>query len=196
MALRARARQLLARYLEDPAARLLHSLKLTPNAVTIMGLALNGVSAYLAAQGAFLLAGLVYLLASVLDMLDGALARLTSSSSRFGAALDSLADRLGEALLILGLLLYYLGKPHTSGVVLAFLTMVASYTVSYLRARGEGLGIAMKETGLGTRTERVAIMAIGLLSGQVLAALALVLGLSVFTSGQRFYHLWRTTRKE
>ncbi|MEK7777939.1 MAG: CDP-alcohol phosphatidyltransferase family protein, partial [Chloroflexota bacterium] len=67
----------------------------------------------------------------------------------------------------------------------------ASYMVSYLRARGEGLGIAMKETGLGTRTERVLIMAAGLLTGLVIAAMALVLALSAFTSGQRLYHLWR-----
>lgn len=199
MAARARARQLVARYFEDPCARLLRSLKLSPNAVTVLGLAVTGVAAYLAARGAFLPAGLVLLLASALDMLDGALARLTGQASRFGAALDSATDRVAEALLLLGLLLYYLGENHQVGVVLVFLVLVASYLVSYLRARGEGLGITMKETGLGTRTERVMVMVIGLLTNAaslILVALVIVLALSTFTSGQRLYHLWRSTREE
>ncbi len=199
MVLRARARQLLARYFEGPCARLLHSLKLTPNAVTVLGLAVTGGAAYLAARGVFWPAGLVLLFAGALDMLDGALARLTGRASRFGAALDSLADRVGEALLLFGLLLYYLGQDHQAGVVLVFLVMVASYLVSYLRARGEGLGITMKETGLGTRTERVVVIIIGLLTHSaslILVSLAVVLALSTFTSGQRLYHLWQGTRGE
>ncbi|MEE8443089.1 MAG: CDP-alcohol phosphatidyltransferase family protein [Dehalococcoidia bacterium] len=196
---RARARQLLARYFEEPCARLLRSLKFTPNAVTVLGLVVTGGAAYLAARGAFWPAGLVLLFAGALDMLDGALARLTGKASRFGAALDSFTDRAAEALLLLGLLLYYLGQDHQAGVVLVFLVMVASYLVSYLRARGEGLGITMKETGLGTRTERVVVIIIGLLTHSaflILVSLAVVLALSTFTSGQRLYHLWRDTRGE
>ncbi|MFH1140580.1 MAG: CDP-alcohol phosphatidyltransferase family protein [Chloroflexota bacterium] len=191
MALRARARQLLAHYFEKPSARLLHAARLTPDTVTLLGLALTGVAAYLAAQGQFLIAGLVFLAASALDMLDGSLARLTNQVTRFGAALDSVADRLGEALILLGILWFYVRTDKDAGVILAFGALVASYMVSYLRARGEGLGIAMKETGLGTRTERVVIMAAGMLTGLVIAAMALVLALSAFTAGQRLYHLWR-----
>ena len=196
MVFRARARQLLAQYFEEPWARLLHTLRLTPNAVTVLGLAVTAVAAYLAAQGAFLLAGLVLLPASAMDMLDGALARLTSQATRFGAVLDSFADRVAEALLLLGLLLFYLGEDSEAGVVLVFLVLVTSYLVSYLRARGEGLGIPMHDTGLGTRTERVILMVLGLLTGLVLVALSIVLALSLFTSGQRLFHLWRQGREE
>lgn len=194
MALRARARQLLAQYFEEPGARLLFAIHLTPNAVTLLGLALTAVAAYLAAQDTFLVAGIVYLVASALDMLDGALARLSDRATRFGAALDSVADRLGEALLLLGLLVFYVDRGNKAGVILVFLALVSSYMVSYLRARGEGLGIAMKDSGLGTRTERVVIVAAGLLTGLVTAALSLVLALSTFTAGQRLYHLWREAK--
>ncbi|MDO8751225.1 MAG: CDP-alcohol phosphatidyltransferase family protein [Dehalococcoidia bacterium] len=196
MALRARARLLLAQYFEKPSARLLHAARLTPNTVTLLGLALTGVAAYLAAQGHFIIAGVVFLVASALDMLDGALARLTNQATRFGAALDSVADRLGEASILIGIAWFYLRTDNDAGVILAFGATVASYMVSYLRARGEGLGIAMKETGLGTRTERVLIMAAGLLTGLVIAAMALVLALAAFTSGQRLYHLWRQGREK
>ncbi len=196
MALRARVRQLLAQYFEQPGARLLHAARLTPNAVTLLGLALTGVAACLAAQGNFIIAGVVFLAASALDMLDGALARLTNQATRFGAALDSAADRLGEAFILLGVAWFYVRTDNDAGAILAFGATVASYMVSYLRARGEGLGIVMKETGLGTRTERVVIMAVGLLTGLVVPAMALVLALSAFTSGQRLYHLWRQGNKK
>ncbi|MEK7777934.1 MAG: CDP-alcohol phosphatidyltransferase family protein, partial [Chloroflexota bacterium] len=118
MALRARARQLLARYFEQPSARLLHAARLTPNAVTLLGLALTCVAAYLAAQGHFIVAGLVFLAASALDMLDGALARLTNQATRFGAALDSVADRLGEASILIGIAWFYLRTDNDAGVIL------------------------------------------------------------------------------
>ena len=194
MASRTRARQLLARYFEEPGARVLHFLKLTPNGVTLLGLALTAVAAYVASQGHFAIAGVVFLVASALDMLDGALARLTDRATRFGAALDSAADRLGEASILLGIAWFYLQDDDDSAVLLAFGTLVASYMVSYLRARGEGLGIAMKDSGVGTRTERVLIVAAGLLTGLVIPAMTLVLVLSTFTVGQRLHHLWREAK--
>ena len=189
------ARRLVARYFAEPVARLLHTLKLTPNAVTILGLVTSLGAAYLAAVGLLLPAGLVLLAASALDMLDGALARLTGQESRFGALLDSASDRLAEAAVLLGILVFYLNDDSTAEVVLAFLVLVASFMVSYLRARGEGLGIR-SNVGIMTRPERVIVLAFGMVVDQVLAALAIILLLSVFTAGQRFHHLWRETRKK
>lgn len=199
LGVRTRARHLAARYFEERGARLLHALKLTPMAVTLMGLSVSAVAAYLAAIGYFLPAALVLLLAGIMDMLDGALARLTNGVSVFGAALDSFADRIAEGLLLLGLLIFFLDEDTSVGVVLVFLVFMASYMVSYLRARAEGLGINMGEVGLFTRTERVLVIVLGLLTNManlVLVALAIVLVLSVFTSGQRLYHVWRHARGE
>ena len=191
MPFRARARQLLAQYFEEPGARLLHTLKFAPNTVTLLGLVVTGAAAYLASQGTFLLAGLVFLLASVLDMLDGALARLTDGGTRFGAVLDSVADRVSEALLLFGLVIFYLDGDDEVGVVLAFLVLVTSYLVSYLRARGEALGISIQGIGLVTRTERVIVLVLGLITTLVTLALAIVLAMSAATAGQRMYHIWR-----
>ena len=194
MAARDDARRLVTRYFEEPAARFLRTLKLTPNAVTLLGLVGTAGAAYLAGAGSLLLAGIALTAASVLDMLDGALARLTDRASRFGAALDSVADRLSEAALLLGVLIFYLRGDDNVGATLAFVALVTSYTVSYIRARGEGLGITMKDSGLGTRTERVVIMIAGLVTGWVTVALAVVVALSTATSAQRMYHLWREVK--
>ena len=129
-----------------------------------------------------------------MDMLDGSLARLTGKAGPFGAALDSVVDRLSEAVLLLGLVAFYLDRSENTGVLLVFAVLVSSFTVSYLRARGEGLGITMKESGLVTRTERVLIMVLGLLTGWIMLALVLLLATSVLTAAQRLGDLWRQTR--
>ncbi|MBI4339955.1 MAG: CDP-alcohol phosphatidyltransferase family protein [Chloroflexi bacterium] len=193
--MREQARRWLARFFEEPLARLLKALHLGPNAVTLLGLAVTAAAGHLASRGQLLAAGLVFLAASAMDMLDGALARLTGKASKFGAALDSVSDRLAEAILLLGLLVLYLRSEDHWGAILAFATMVASFMVSYIRARGEGLGVAMRESGLFTRTERVIVMVAGLLTGWVTVALAIVLVASIGSAAQRMYHLWRATRE-
>ena len=190
---RAQARRVMARYFEDPAARLLHTLKLSPTMVTLIGLALNLGVAYLAAVDLLLPAGLLLLLASAVDMLDGALARLTGRESRFGALLDSVSDRLGEAAVLFGLLVLFFNDESTAGVVLVFLAMVASFMVSYLRARGEGLSIR-SDVGIITRPERMVVLIVGMLVGHLLVPLGIIVTLSTVTVGQRLHHLWRQTR--
>ena len=140
------------------------------------------------------LAGLLLLVASAMDLLDGALARLTDQASRFGAVLDSTSDRLAESVVLLGLLVLYFDDDSAVGVVLVFLVLVASFMVSYLRARGEGLGFR-SDVGLMTRPERIIVLAIGMIVSQVLVALAIIFVLSTFTAGQRFHHLWRETTR-
>ena len=194
-AIREKTRESLSRYLESPAARLLVRLKIPPNAITVAGLPVTALAAYLVSQDNLLIGGLVFLFASVMDMLDGAVARLKGAESVFGAALDSLADRLGEAIVLLGAAALFLNRDSDAGVLLAFLALVSSFSVSYLRARGEGLGVAMKESGLFTRTERVLALTIGLLTGWLVPALSVIIALSVVSLAQRVYALWKAGKR-
>ena len=190
---RAIARALLIRYLAEPSARVLLRLHLNPNAVTIMGFILSGGAAYLFATGNFRVGGALFLVGSLFDLLDGTMARLGGQASRRGALLDSVTDRLSEAAVLLGLLLYYYDKSSQAGVILVYLTMVASVLVSYVRARGEGLGVATT-VGLVTRPERVVMLAVGAIIQQMLIMLGVVTALSFLVAGQRFVHVWLRTR--
>ncbi|MEK7778301.1 MAG: CDP-alcohol phosphatidyltransferase family protein, partial [Chloroflexota bacterium] len=151
---RTQVREVLARYMERPAARLLGRVGLSPNQVTVIGLLLSGVSAYLLGVGQFVGGGLLLLVASALDMADGALARLQGGTTAVGALLDSTSDRISEAVVLLGLVVFYISPLSIPEVLLVFLALVGSFMVSYLRARGEGLGVDVK-VGVITRTERV-----------------------------------------
>ncbi len=191
---RTTVRRLLLRRVEEPAARLLSKVGLTPNALTLLGLALAGGSAYLLSTGHFLTGGLVLLASGALDTLDGALARITHRVTPFGGVLDSVVDRVAEAGVLLGLMVFYLNPVMKVELVLVYLTLVSSVLVSYLRARSEVLGIQCS-VGLMTRPERVLVLAVGLMINQVPIALGLIAALAFFTSGQRLLYIWSALKR-
>ncbi len=193
---RTTARKAISEYLEIPVARFLARLGLSPNAVTLFGLIVAGSSAFLLSIGQLWGGGVVLLISGIFDLFDGALARATGKASKFGALLDSTVDRVSEAVILLGLLVFYIRDDSTEGTVLVYLALAGSIMVSYLRARSEGLGIECL-VGVMTRPERVATLGIGLIVGHwwptvVLAVLGAIAGLTLFTSVQRLFHSWRT----
>ena len=176
----------------EAAARLIHRAGISANALTLVGFVLNLVVAYLLAQGGFFLGGVLVIMGGLLDGLDGAVARLSGSPSRFGAFLDSTVDRFSEAVVYLGLLLFYLQQGARQESLLIYATIVGSLMVSYARARAEGLGVECK-AGLLTRFERLFILVCGLLLNQMLITLWILAVLSNFTALQRTYLVWKTT---
>lgn len=170
----------------DPIVHALAALGVTPNMLSLAGLLGNTVAGLLIAQGELVAGGIVMLLASALDMLDGALARMTGKASRFGALLDSTFDRLSEAVVLFGVLLYTLDRGHDEQAALTFVAIVGSLMVSYVRARAEGLGVSMKD-GLFTRPERVVVLGVALLFGWLRAALWILAVLTMLTAFQRLF---------
>ena len=193
---REEARRALGDYVETPVARMMARLGLSPNAVTLIGLAIAGFGADLVAVGVWWGGGLVALFGGVFDMFDGALARATGKASDFGALLDSTIDRVSEAVVLLGMLVYYLRTDDDLGALLVYVALVGSIMVSYMRARAEGLGIECK-VGVMTRPERVAIIGVALIAGHwlpvvALAALGAIGCLTALTAVHRLIHTSRT----
>jgi CDP-diacylglycerol--glycerol-3-phosphate 3-phosphatidyltransferase len=170
----------------DPIVRALAAGGVTPNMISVAGLFGNGIAGLLVARGELVAGGIVMLLASALDMLDGALARMTGKASRFGALLDSTFDRISEAAVLFGVLLYALDRGQDEQAALTFVAIVGSLLVSYVRARAEGLGVSMKD-GLFTRPERVVLLGMALLFGWLRLALWLLAVLTMLTAFQRLY---------
>ncbi len=173
----------------DAIARVLVRLGFSPSGLTIIGVLIACVAAALIGQGMLAAGGVVMLIAGAFDMFDGAVARMTNRATKFGALFDSVMDRVSEAVVLLGLLWFYLDDGEQLGAVLVYVSIVGSMLVSYVRARAEGLGIECKG-GLMQRPERVASLGIGIIVGQwwepaVLIVLGVIAVLTVVTTVQR-----------
>ena len=118
----------------------------------------------------------------------------TGQVTRFGAVFDSVMDRASEAAVLFGLLYYYAGRDAREESLLAFAALAGSMLVSYIRARGEILGLQIKE-GLFTRAERVIVIGVGSIIDQVRIALWILAVLANLTALQRLYLVWRKTRQ-
>jgi len=190
--LRVRAKGWATRYFSGPIARVLIALHVSPNMITVFGLLVSMAAGYVIADGRLFWGGVIMLAGAIMDMFDGAVARMTGKASTFGAFLDSVLDRLGEAAILMGLLSYYARAGHELGAYLAFGTVVLSIMVSYTRARAEGLGV-QGDVGFMGRPERIVVMGVGLLVRYPPYAMGLIMVVSVVTIAQRTAHVWRNT---
>ena len=161
------------------------ALRITPSMITIAGLIGCIPAMILVAQGNLLLGGIIFFVSSLLDLFDGALARKSNSSSDRGALLDSVADRVSEALIMAGILYFGWSIQDKSIVLFSFGSVVGSLLVSYIRARAEGLGLNLSD-GWFTRPERVILISGLLLFNLVSQGLILLTILTFFTALQRW----------
>jgi len=175
-----------------------------PNTITTIGTLLVVVSAFGYAFGLIRTGGLFLLLSGVVDTLDGQVARQTGRATKFGAFYDSTLDRVGDGATFIGIGWYLMTTGDAVAwrhvaVLLCMIGVLASFLVSYARARAEGLGLDCK-VGIAQRAER--ILGLGLLTlvvgagprALVLEAVVLVLTLlSTITVVQRFVYVYQVT---
>ena len=202
------------RKLVEPVAKRMAAAGLTPNSLTLIGFGIAIVGALLAGAQWWLLAGIVATIGSAFDMFDGAVARVTGTTSKLGAFMDSTFDRWAEAVVYLGIVVGCTRAGSEVGAWLAAAAMGSAFMVSYARARAESLGFApgkgMAAVGLAPREIRVAILGLGLvgagLSGGVggtsagsnvlAAALGLIVILATVTVIQRILFVVKQSDSE
>lgn len=172
----------------DPLGGFFNRLGLTPNMMTMLGLAGNAVGAYFLARGEMLTGGLLVLIMTPIDALDGTMARLRGESGDFGAFVDSVSDRYSELIIYGGLLYYFLDRGEPFGGMLVFGAAAGSVLVSYVKARAEGLGYQAK-VGLLTRVERYLILAPSLVFNQLYIGLGIIALFANITALQRIWHV-------
>jgi CDP-diacylglycerol--glycerol-3-phosphate 3-phosphatidyltransferase len=190
-----RIRDSAAFFITKPFVKVLSRGRVNPNALTLAGLAINLGAAYLVAIGHFLSGGGLILISGLFDLLDGALARRAGRATKFGALLDSTVDRVSEAAMFCGLLFWAGDRGLDTAIVLTVAVLIGSFLISYIKARAEGLGIECK-VGLFTRAERVIVLAVGLLLGQVQIILWILVIFVYVTVGQRLFYVRKQTNNE
>jgi phosphatidylglycerophosphate synthase len=140
-----------------PLESLAIKLGLTPNFFTTLGFLISSGAAYAFATGHFGIAGWLVIVGGSCDMFDGRIARRTKQASQSGAFYDSVMDRFSEAVVYLGLAIYF-RESWVLYVVIA--ALVGAMMVSYTRAKGDSLGIDCK-VGAMQRPERIVYLGVG-----------------------------------
>ncbi len=177
--------------------------RLTPNAISLTGFALNLAAAGLVVGRLFFLAGIAFIVGSVMDTLDGRYSRMSGKGTPFGAFLDSTLDRLEEGIVLTAVGAYFASRHNGVAAAATVAAVLFSLMVSYTRARAEALGVECK-VGLATRPVRVVILSAGLVFAkgaslghfELLAPAVYVLaGLTVLTTAQRIAHVRSQLRK-
>lgn len=176
--------------------RLIES-RLTPNAISMVGLLGNLIAAALVTQRLFFLAGVAFVLGSICDTLDGRYSRMSGKGSLFGAFLDSTLDRIEEGIVLAAVAGYFAAEGRDFAAAMCVVAVLGSLMVSYTRARAEALGVECK-VGIATRPVRVVILSIGLIFAkgaglgdfELLApAVYAIAALTIFTTFQRVWHV-------
>lgn len=161
----------------NPFINLLIKTGIRPNTVTTIGFAINVIATVIFVAGGreprtdlryVGWGGAVILFGGLFDMIDGRLARVGRMASRFGALYDSVLDRYSELVMFLGICYYLVAQNYFLSSLFAFIAMIGSLMVSYVRARAEGLGIECKG-GLMQRPERILLIGISAVVCGVLA---------------------------
>ena len=171
--------------IETPIVTFLHKLKISPNLLSVFGLILGIIAAVFIALDDLILAALFLVIGAIADLFDGSLARKFNKETNFGAFLDSVIDRVQELSIFIGATYLLISKENYEWAILPVLTLGLSFLVSYSRARGEGLGIQTKDSGIVTRPERLLIVIIGLITNQFIIAMMIVSLTSLISFIQR-----------
>ena len=193
-----------ARRLASQSIAGLARTRVTPSMLTAAGVSLCALASVLVYfeyrnEWLFFWAGaIVFVIGSVMDILDGALARAGGKSSVFGAFLDSTTDRIGEAFMLGAIAVALVRDGNETAFMFTFAAMAGSFLVSYTRAKAETLGLR-GDVGIGSRAERVVVIAAGLVFapwGGLQWAVYVLAATAWITVGQRIWYVRQRLRKQ
>jgi CDP-diacylglycerol--glycerol-3-phosphate 3-phosphatidyltransferase len=173
-----------------PVFRRIHHWGISPNTVTLIGLAINLIASLLLLAGHFTAGGVLILTAGLCDMLDGGVARIRGGEDRFGAFWDSIIDRCSDLFLLMGVLLHYARTGQVELVGLSCLAILGTVLIPYARARAECF-LPQCSVGWMERPERILLLAVGAIFHVMPFALGLLALLTHVTVFQRVHYCWK-----
>ncbi len=186
------------------ATKLTFLEKLNPNLISFIGFLINISGSVLIPISLIGPAGILIIIGGLFDVIDGKVARAKRQAKPLGALVDSVLDRISEIAMFVGIMIFFALRENKVMSILTAGAMAFSLLVSYVRARGESLGVLSKE-GIMRRQERVVIISLSLLLDALFShftqkiifiniAIFLVFVGSVITSIERFKNIITTLK--
>ncbi|MBE7700913.1 CDP-alcohol phosphatidyltransferase family protein [Oerskovia sp. Sa1BUA8] len=182
-----------------PIAAFLLRAGVSPDAVTVVGtLGVVASALWLFPTGHLFAGTMAIMVFAFSDALDGVMARQAGRSGPWGAFLDSTLDRLADAAIFTGLIVWFVRTDNTWGIAVGLACLVLGSVVPYARARAEGLGMTAA-VGIAERADRlvVTLVAAGLVGlGLPVTVLVVVLGLLAAASAVTVVQRMATVRRQ
>jgi CDP-diacylglycerol---glycerol-3-phosphate 3-phosphatidyltransferase len=172
----------------EPVGKGLQRAGMNADVLTLIGLGFAVATAFLIAQGYLVLAVVGVILTGVPDILDGTVARHSGKAGPRGAFLDSVCDRISDAVLFGGVA-WRLAAESPRLPVLVLAAAVLSMLISYERAKAESLGFVAKG-GIMERAERMVLLSVGLAFDILVPMLWVMVALTALTAVHRFLKVW------
>lgn len=173
-------------FLDKPLSPLAKALPVNPNIITVLGMIVTSSAGFVIPFNLFL-GGLLILAGGAFDLIDGVVARVNGRVTKFGALLDSTLDRVADGFIFLGIVWYFFYHLDENAIILTFLCAIASFLISYVRARAEGLGLSCK-VGIVERPERLILLSFACLTGLLYPVILILTLLSCITVIQRIFY--------
>ena len=185
----------------NPVVKFAVRIGITANGVTIAGaLGTLGSAFYFYPRGDLFVGTLAICFFALSDLFDGAIARLTNGSgTAWGGFLDSTIDRVTDAAILIGVLLYMIDRDQTVSLLI-LISLVCGGLIPYIRAKAESMSIECSG-GFAERTERVvlSLTAIGLyglgIDFALIVGFAILSAAGIFTVLQRMVIVYRVLHK-
>jgi CDP-diacylglycerol--glycerol-3-phosphate 3-phosphatidyltransferase len=178
----------------EPVGKGLQRAGINADVLTVIGLGFAVGTAFLIASGHLVLAVFGVIATGVPDILDGTVARHSGRAGPRGAFLDSVFDRMADAVLFGGVA-WFLAGDSAYLPMLALAALGLSMLISYERAKAESLGFTAKG-GIMERAERLVLLAVGLAFDILVPVLWVMVALSAITAVHRFGKVWRQATPE
>ena len=185
----------------NPVVKLAVRAGITANGVTIVGaLGTLGSAFYFYPRGELFVGTLAICFFALSDLFDGAIARVTNGTgTAWGGFLDSTIDRVTDAAILIGVLLYMIERDQTVSILI-LISLVSGGLIPYIRAKAESMSIECSG-GFAERTERVvlSLTAIGLyglgIDYALIIGFSLLSAAGLFTVIQRMVIVYRALQK-
>ncbi len=177
-------------FLLAPLGDVISKTGISPNQLTLLGMALSILAGVVIGLGHPLWGALLVILGGLCDALDGTIARSTQKVTRFGAFLDSTLDRYSDLALYMGVMALAFSHRDLSLFLWTALALAGAIMVSYTRARAECI-IESCQVGIMERPERVIILLVGLIFHWLEGAMVLTAILANWTALQRIHHTYK-----
>ena len=166
------------------AAKPLIAMGIHPDTVTAIAFIIGISSSICLGLGYIALPiGLLWL-SGLLDVLDGTIARLTDKSSKIGAYLDMVFDRMVEASVILAF--YFIAPEHTLAYLLFFVAVLFNFT-TFVIAGALFTNVGNKgmhyDIGLAERTETFIVFTLMMLMQNHITGILMVFNVVIFLTG-------------